>query len=139
MPGFPVLMSIELLVLSKHLILCSSLLLCLQSFPASRSFSNESALPIKWPKYWSFSFSISHSSEYSGLIIVGGNLAQELTDGWAEDKIGIDVFCCAFVYGGRCNKKRPQSGWLPNNTKYYFSQLWRLGVQVSGTSRFGVW
>ena len=77
-------------------------------------------------------------SEYSGLIIVGGNLAQELTHGWAEDKIGIDVFCCAFVCRGRCNKKRPQSGWLLNNMKCYFSQLWRL-VQVSGTSRSGVW
>ena len=41
---------------------------CLQSFPGSGPFSNESALPIRWPKYWSFSFSISPSSEYSGLI-----------------------------------------------------------------------
>ena len=84
MPGFPVLMSIELLVLSKHLILCSSLLLCLQSFPASRSFSNESAFPIKWPKYWSFSFSICHSNEYSGMISLGFHclislLSQELS------------------------------------------------------------
>ena len=61
-------MSIELVMLSNHLILCHPLLLCRQSFPSIRVFSNELALCIRWPKYWSFSFSISPSSEYSGLI-----------------------------------------------------------------------
>ena len=60
-------MSIELVMLSKHLILCCPLLLPL-IFPSIRVFSNEVALPIRWPKYWSFSFSISSSNEYSGLI-----------------------------------------------------------------------
>ena len=53
---------------SNHLILCHLLLLLPSIFPSIRVFSNESALPIRWPKYWSFSFSISPSSEYSGLI-----------------------------------------------------------------------
>ena len=53
---------------SNHLILCRPLLLLLSVFPSIRVFSNESALPIRWPKYWSFSFSISPSNEYSGLI-----------------------------------------------------------------------
>ena len=53
---------------SKHLILCCPLLLLPSIFPSIRVFSNESALHIKWPKYWSFSFNISPSSEYSGLI-----------------------------------------------------------------------
>ena len=53
---------------SSHLILCRPLLLPPSIFPSIRVFSNESALPIKWPKYWSFSFSISPSNEYSGLI-----------------------------------------------------------------------
>ena len=53
---------------SNHLILCLPFFFCLQSFPALGSFSNESALSIRWPKYWNFSFSISPSSEYSGLI-----------------------------------------------------------------------
>ena len=53
---------------SKHLILCRPLLLLSSGFPSIRVFSNESVLHIKWPKYWSFSFSISPSSEYSGLI-----------------------------------------------------------------------
>ena len=53
---------------SNHLILCRPLLLMPSIFPSIRVFSNESVLCIKWPKYWSFSFSISPSSEYSGLI-----------------------------------------------------------------------
>ena len=62
------LMSIESVMPSSHLILCHPLLLRLSSFPGNRVFSNESALRIRWPKYWSFSFSISPSNEYSGLI-----------------------------------------------------------------------
>ena len=53
---------------SNHLILCRSLLLLPSIFPSIRDFSNESVLCIRWPKYWSFSFSISPSNEYSGLI-----------------------------------------------------------------------
>ena len=64
----PKLMSIESVMPSKHLILCRPLLLLPSIFPSIRVFSNESALRIRWPKYWSFSFSISPSSEYSGLI-----------------------------------------------------------------------
>jgi len=62
------LMSIELGMPSNHLILCHPLLLPPSIFPSIRVFSNESALHIRWPKYWSFSFSISPSNEYSGLI-----------------------------------------------------------------------
>ena len=76
MPGLPVLhyarsllklMSIELVVPSNHLILCHSLLPP-SVFPSIRVFPNDLALHIRWPKYWSFRFSISPSSEYSGLI-----------------------------------------------------------------------
>ena len=62
------LMSIELVMPSNHLILCCPLLLPPSIFPSIRVFSNESALYITWPKYWSFSFSIGPSTEYSGLI-----------------------------------------------------------------------
>ena len=62
------LLSIELMMPSNHLILCHPLLLLPSIFPSIRVFSNESALCIRWPKYWSFSFSISPSNEYSGLI-----------------------------------------------------------------------
>ena len=63
-----ILMSIESMMLSNHLILCLPLLLPPSIFPSIRVFSNESVLCIRWPKYWSFSFIISPSNEYSGLI-----------------------------------------------------------------------
>ena len=75
--GFPVLhhlpemlklLSIESVMPSNHLFVCCPLFLLLSIFPSIRVFSNESALLIRWPKYWSFSFSISLSNEYSGLI-----------------------------------------------------------------------
>ena len=62
------LMSIESVMPSNHLILCHPLLLLPSIFPSIRVFSNESVLRVRWPKYWSFSFSISPSNEYSGLI-----------------------------------------------------------------------
>ena len=62
------LMSIESVMPSNHLILCRPLLLPPSIFPSIRVFSNKSVLHIRWPKYWSFSFSISPSNEYSGLI-----------------------------------------------------------------------
>ena len=75
MPGFPVqhlgllkFMSIESVMPSSRLILCCPLLLPPSIFPSIRVFSNDSVLRIRWPKYWSFSFSISPSNEYSGLI-----------------------------------------------------------------------
>ena len=78
MPGLPVhhqileftrkLMSIESVMPSNHLILCCTLLLSHSIFLSLRIFSNELALCIRWPEYWSFSFSISHTNEYSGLI-----------------------------------------------------------------------
>ena len=76
-PSFPVhhqsqsllkLMSIKLVMPSHHLILCYPLLLLPSIFPSIRVFSNESVLRIRWPKYWNFSYSISSSNEYSGLI-----------------------------------------------------------------------
>ena len=77
MPGFPVhrhsqslleLMSIELVMPSNHLVLCHTLLLLPPIFPSIRVFPKESVLHIRWPKYWSFSFSINPPNEYSGLI-----------------------------------------------------------------------
>ena len=76
-PGLPVhhqlqslfkLMSIESMMPSNHLIFCHPLLLLPSIFPSIRVFSSESVLHIRWPKYWSFSFNISTSNEYSGLI-----------------------------------------------------------------------
>ena len=62
------LMSLESVMTSNHLILCHSLLLLLSVFPRIKVFSNESTLQVRWPKYWSFSFNIRSSNEYSRLI-----------------------------------------------------------------------
>ena len=69
--SLPKLMAIESVMPSNHLILCHPLLLLPSIFPSIRAFSNESVLLIRWPKYWSFSFNISSSREYSGLISLG--------------------------------------------------------------------
>ena len=82
MPDFPVLhhlqsllklMSIESMMSFNYLDLCCPLLFLPSIFPSIRVFSNESTLPIRWPKYWNFSFSLSPSSAYSGLISFGIN------------------------------------------------------------------
>ena len=69
--NLPKLMSLESVMASNHLILCPSLLLLPSIFPNIGVFSNESALHIWWPKFWSFSFSISPSNEHPGLISLG--------------------------------------------------------------------
>ena len=66
--SLPKLMSIESVMPSNHLVLCNPLFLLPSIFPSIRVFSNESALLIRWPKYWSFSFNISPSNEHPGLI-----------------------------------------------------------------------
>ena len=65
------LMSIESVMPSSHLILCRPIVLPPSIFPSIRVFSNESVVPIRWPEYWTFSFSISPSNEYSGMIPLG--------------------------------------------------------------------
>ena len=76
------LVSIESVMPSNNLILCGPLLLLSSVFPSVRVFSNESALHIRWPKYWSFSFSISPSNEYLGLISFRINWFDLLTVQW---------------------------------------------------------
>ena len=73
------LMSLKSVMPSNHLILCHSLLLLPSIFASIRVFSNDSVLHIRWPKYWSFSFSISPSNEYSGLISFRINMFDLLT------------------------------------------------------------
>ena len=100
------LMSIELVMPSNHLILCHLLLLLPSVFPSIRVFSNESALHIRWPKYWSFSFTISPSNEYSELIsfridcfdllAVQGTLKSLLQHHSSKESI---LWCSAFFVG----------------------------------------
>ena len=84
------LMYIELVMPSTHLILCCPLLLLPSIFPSIRVFSNESVLLVRWPKYWSFSFNISPSNEYSGLIYSAALLIRPQSSSWAVQ--GSEMF-----------------------------------------------
>ena len=100
------LMSTKSMMPSNHLILCYRLLLLLSIFPSIRVFSSELALHIRWPKYWRFSFSISPSNKYSGLIsfridwfdlpAVQGTLKSLLQHHSLKGSI---LWCSAFFYG----------------------------------------
>ena len=79
--SLPKFMSIALVMPSNHLILCHPFLLLPSIFPSIRVFSNESVFPIKLPEYWSFSFSVSPSNEYSGLVSFKIGLISQLTKG----------------------------------------------------------
>ena len=93
------LMPIELVMASNHLIHCRPLLLLPSIFPGIRVFSTESTLYIRWPKYWSFSFSISPSNEYSGLISFRIDWFDFLTVQWIlkcllqHHNLKASVFC----------------------------------------------
>ena len=89
------LMSIESVMPSNHLIFCRPLLLSPSIFPSIRVFSNESALCIRWPKYWSFSFNISPSNEHSGLISfrMGWFLRIAIVKSWLCDRHFIHQLC----------------------------------------------
>ena len=100
--SLPKLMSIKLVIPSSHLILCHPLLLLPLIFPSIRVFSNESALCIRWPKYWSFSFSISPSNEYSGLISFRMNwldlLAVQGTLGLQHHSSKASILLCSTFF-----------------------------------------
>ena len=102
-------MSIESVMLSYHLILCHPLLISTSIFPRIRDFSNEPTLCIRWPKYWSFNFSISPSNEYSGLI-----------------SFRIDCFDLLAVQGTLKSLLHHH-----NLTNISFSCFWGLGSQKS--------
>ena len=101
MPGFPVLyylssllklMFIESVIPCNHFVLCHPLLLLPSIFPSIRGFSNELSLCIRWPKHWSFCFSISPSNEYSGLIPLGlTGLISLLSKGLSREDSSITI------------------------------------------------
>ena len=94
------LISIKLVMPSNHLILCYPLLLLPSIFPSIRVFSNESVLCIRWPKYWNFSFSISSSHEYSGLISLRmTGLISLQSKGLSNTTVQKHQFFSAQLYG----------------------------------------
>ena len=98
------LMSIELVMPANHLILCCPLLLLPSVFPSIRVFSNESALRIRWPKYWSFRFSISPSNEYSGLVSFRMDWLNLLAVQWTlksllqQHSSKASILCCSAFF-----------------------------------------
>ena len=108
------LISIESMMPSNHLILCRALLLLPSIFPSIRVFSNESALCIRWPKYWSFSFNISPSNEHSGLI----SFRMDWLDLLAVQKISFCLTCIEVLKGHayshclRYSGEQKKFGWL---------------------------
>ena len=94
------LMSTESVMPPNHLIFCHPLLLLPSIFPSIRAFSSELALCIRWPKYWSFSFSISPSSEYSGLISWFAPLAVQITlKGLLQNHNSKEsILCCSAFF-----------------------------------------
>ena len=99
------LMSVESVMPSNHLILYHPLLLLPSIFPSIRVFSNELALHIRWPKYWSFSFSISPSNEYSGLIPIKTDWFDLLAVQWTQESLptpqlkSINPVVLSLLYG----------------------------------------
>ena len=98
------LMYIESVMPSNHLILCDPLLLLPSIFPSIRVFSNESALRIRWPKYWSFSFNVSPSNEYPGLI----SFRMDLKAGYLYSMVVIFYRVCVLSHSVATNFLRPQ-------------------------------
>ena len=131
-------MCVELVMLSNHLVLCRPLLLLPSVFPSIRVFSGESAPHIRWPKYWSFSFSISPSSEYSGLIsfrikwldllAVQGTLKSLLQDHSQK----ASILRCSFLY--RPTLTFVHDYWKNHRYRYLCRQN---DVSINSMSRFG--
>ena len=112
-------MSIESVMPTNHLILCCPLLLLPSIFPSMRVFSNESVLHIRWPKYWSFSFSISPSSEYSALISCrenGNHSYRKLTkrdhlDHSLSNSVKLWTMLCRATQDGQVMVKSSDKTW----------------------------
>ena len=105
--SLPKFLSIASVISSSHLILCHPLLLLPSIFPSIRVFSNELALHIRWPKYWSFSFSISPSSEYSGLISFRMDCPRESQESSPAPQFkGISSLTLCLLYGAALTARR---------------------------------
>ena len=120
------LMSIESVMSSNHLTLYHPLLLLPSIFPSIRVFSHESTLPIRWPKYWSFSFSISPSNEYSGLIsfrmdwldllAVQGTLKSLLQ----HHSLKASILWCSAFFTVQCSHPYMTTGKTITSTRWTF-------------------
>ena len=142
LPGFPVLYHLLefaqthvhwLVMPSNHFILCRPLLLLPSIFPSIRVFSNESALHIRWSKYWSFSFNISPSSEYSGLTFFGMDWLDLLAvQGTLKSLLQrhclkASVLCCSASF-------RSNSPWWLRTVKNLYVTTGKAGIIYASAS-----
>ena len=113
------LMSIELVMPSNDLILCYPRLLLPSIFPRIRVFSNESVLHIRWPKYWSFSFSISPSNEYSGLYSYRIDWLDLLARRHSRGTTGISAFPLGWPWEAQTSPRvaRERWGWRSSHCR----------------------
>jgi len=122
LPEFTKLMSIELVMPSNHLILYRPLLLSPSIFSSISVFSNESALHIRWPKYWSFSFNISPSNEHSGLISL------------RMDWLDLLVITPKFIYNFNSFPLKFQAVFFAQTDKLLQTFIWKVkGLWISNT------
>ena len=120
--SLPTLISIESVMPSNHLVLCHPLLLLPSIFPSIRVFSNESALRIRWPKYWSFSFSISPSNEHPGLISFRMDWLDLIAVQWTLKSLLQHHSSKASVL--RCSAFFTDSAlWACQNGKYLYTSM----------------
>ena len=122
LPEFTKLMSIELVMPSNHLILYHPLLLSPSIFPSISIFSNESALRIRWPKYWNFSFNISPSNDHSGLI------------SFRMDWLDLLVITSKFTYNFNSFPLKFQAVFFAQTDKLIQTFIWKVkGLWISNT------
>ena len=128
------LMSIKLVMPSNHFVLCRPLLLLPSIFPSIRVFSNESVLCIRWSKYWSFSFSISPSNEYSGLISFRMDQLDVLAVQWTLKSLlqhhsskALILRCSAFFIG---QSSHPYMTTGKNHSFDLMDLCWQSSVSV---------
>ena len=122
--NLPKFISITLVMPSSHLILCHPLFLLPSIFPSIRVFSNESALHIRWPKYWSFNFSISSSNDYSGLVSFRIDWFDLAVQGTLKSLLQHHSLKALVLW---CSAKRP----LVLQNVSWLSQCWGQDVLVS--------
>ena len=125
-------MSIKLVMPSNHLILCQPLLLPPSIFPSVRVFSKESVLCIRWPKYWSFRFSISPSNEYSGLVSSRIDWLDLLAvQGIFKSQLTYDFYIWNTVMSGIRESLSRQSTWGISSGRNEFKELGTLSLLLS--------
>ena len=131
--------SIESVLPSNHLIRCHPLLLLPSIFPCIRVFPNELALLIGWPKYWSFSFSISPSNEYSGLLVWSPCSPRDSQESSLHHSSKASSIQCSAFFISNSSRPFVYYMYLILNTHQYTNLIFKLYLHWSSTSHWSEW